>query len=196
MAKKTKANLQYTTEGSDKPAVGDFMVYNGSEFVPGPKRLLVSVKPLNLDRTSPFANVDDGRIGNGQIQIMPIVQIQTITGYNQGSGIWTCPESGYYNLGFFVNYSRRVDENGWYHPEMAGMMTAGLCSPTGHLTYVANALPITLPLKHINITGSSILYITASTQICLKVMNSTGYDYVANGSVQSGDIVKMSILKI
>lgn len=31
---KTKANVQYTSNGSDKPAVGDAMVWDGREFVP------------------------------------------------------------------------------------------------------------------------------------------------------------------
>jgi hypothetical protein len=31
---KTKANVQYTASGSDKPAVGDVMVFNGDEHVP------------------------------------------------------------------------------------------------------------------------------------------------------------------
>ncbi len=34
MAKKTKANLQYTQEGSDKPKTGQLMMFNGTEFIP------------------------------------------------------------------------------------------------------------------------------------------------------------------
>lgn len=31
---KTKANVQYTSKGSDKPAVGEMQRWNGSEWVP------------------------------------------------------------------------------------------------------------------------------------------------------------------
>lgn len=34
MAKKTKANVQYTAEGTDKPEVGQLMMWNGTEWIP------------------------------------------------------------------------------------------------------------------------------------------------------------------
>lgn len=194
---KSKSNVQYTSVGSDKPAIGDFLVWNGNEFVPGPKRLIVWRKPTDLARTDPWLNCEYSRLGNGQIQIMNNIVVNTLLGYNATTGIWTCPESGYYFITFFTNYSKRLNNDyGWYDPNVTGSMEAGICSPTDYNAYVTDYLTLNIPLKHITLSGSTFIYIPVNTQLCLKVINTASSNYDSGGQVQLGDIARMSIVKI
>jgi hypothetical protein len=172
--------------------------------------LYVLVRPTNLLKTTP--SITSGRLCDGQIQIMPIAGLgynDFGTAYNPTTGIWTCPETGIYELGFFVSYMREVDD-GWYDAAavtidvpfpLAGPITetfsygkfiAGITSPAGCDYYCVNNNSSTVTEKHVSINGSIVRPIPLNTQICLKVINLTNFDYTST----SGDIVTLSIQRV
>lgn len=135
--------------------------------------------------------------GGGVIQLIGEVYDDD-NAYNPLTGIWTCPATGRYNLSCYAHYSRNEDVNGWYNPTYAGddkfgMFGVGIFSPTGCSYYCANYHTITGPIRRIDVTAQAIGFpIPAGTQLCVKVWNLTGYDYVN----YSGDVIRFSIQRI
>lgn len=187
--------------------VGNETTYTISE-VPKPG-LYAAKQPTNLTKTAP--SIVSGRLCDGQIQLMPVIGSYNDfgTAYDPTTGIWTCPETGVYNLGFFVSYMKQTGD-GWYDDTSAtinvpdplsgsitetfsyGKFIAGITSPLGCDYYCVNNNSSTVTEKHVSINGSIVRPITLNTQLCLKVINLTNFDYTST----SGDIVTLSIQRV
>ena len=168
--------------------VGTETTYTISEI--GKPNLYAAKQPTNLPKTVP--SIASGRLCDGQIQLMPVIGTNDFgAAYNPTTGIWTCPETGIYDLGFFVSYMRQVDD-GWYDPAFLGKFIAGITSPTGCDYYCVNNNSSTVSEKHASINGSIVRPITLNSQLCLKVINLTNFDYTST----SGDIVTLSIQRV
>jgi hypothetical protein len=114
--------------------------------------------------------------------------------YDPATGIWTCPTTGRYDLNFYVHLTSTDATNGWMGAsDSRGMITAGLCSPTGIIPYTVSSFATPFHAQACaEITGSMMgLPITAGTQICLKIANT-----VQNYTTNSDDTVSMSIKRV
>lgn len=168
--------------------VGNDTTYTVSEIEkPG---ISVYTRPLSLNKTSPGLNT--GRLCDGQIQVMATVEYNDfLTAYDNTTGIFTVPETGVYSISFFVSYTLSSG-TGWYDAAVPGMFIAGIVSATGcDYLCVNNNSPI-VTQKHSSINGSMTRSLTIGREICLKVINLTNYNYVAD----TGDLVRMSIQRI
>lgn len=146
--------------------------------------------PANLFKTAPGLNTS--RLCDGAIQVMNSITYNDFgVAYDSTTGIFTVPTTGVYTVGFWVHYTR-TSGTGWYDAAVPGMFTAGIMAPTGCIFHCGNNITPVVTLKHLDITGSVTTQFTAGTQLCLKVMNTTNYDYTS----VSGDIVKMFIQRI
>lgn len=149
------------------------------------------VTPANLNKTAPGLNT--GRLCDGSIQVMSTIDYETFSpvAYDSSTGIFTIPATGVYTIGFWVHYTRDVDD-GWYDAAVPGMFVAGIMSPTGCNFYCVNSTTPVVAMKHLDITGTITSEFTVGQQICLKVINLTNFDY----TTVAGDIVKMSIQRL
>jgi hypothetical protein len=147
--------------------------------------------PANLSKTAPGLNT--GRLCDGSIQVMTTIDYETFSpvAYDSSTGIFTIPATGVYTIGFWVHYTRDVDD-GWYDAAVPGMFVAGIMSPTGCNFYCVNSTTPVVAMKHLDITGTITSEFTVGQQLCLKVINLTNFDY----TTVSGDIVKMSIQRL
>lgn len=197
---KTKANVQYTSTGSDKPVVGDAPVWNGTEFqcMPpgalGLPKLDVFGSSINLNHVSPYGDLDDGLLNAAPIQVLAHSANAGLLGYNHSTGVWTCPSNAYYLINYYVQFDRDVDEYGWWHPITgAGILSAGIVRNTGGIL-IQNDVSITIPKRIIGISGTVMFYFNTGNSITLRVMNQTGYHYVQAANMNS--YCAMSIIKM
>lgn len=146
--------------------------------------------PANLFKTTPALN--SGRLCDGTIQIMNGIEYNDFgAAYDATTGIFTVPSDGVYTFGFFAHFTRDVD-NGWYDADVPGMFTAGITSPTGCNFYCVNNNSPVVAQKHSSINGSITRKLTTGTQICLKVINLTNFDYLT----ETGDVVRFFVQRV
>jgi hypothetical protein len=144
-------------------------------------------KPENLAAT-PF-NTLDRRVISGQIQILTIESYDDQNAYNPVTGVWTCPETGRYDLSFYAHYSGPTG-NPWTE---GGYFIAGICVNNDDDVYVASTHYIGPNTLYVEVSGSfNGLILTSGTELVFKVNNCTEDNYVST----VGDIVKMSIRKV
>ena len=127
-----------------------------------------------------------------------IVNGATVTTmYDVATGIWTCPQSGYYDINYNL-YLTAPDYpvTGWgetlYTP--IGQFFIGVTN-NGGTTYCADYCTVMnrQQLAHLYITGGQQgVYISATTTLVLKVQNMIGIGYVAN----SGDNIDWAIRRV
>lgn len=110
--------------------------------------------------------------------------------YDPLTGVWTCPATGRYNLSCYAHYSKDTDD-GWFDPlNPGGMFGVGIFTSTGCNFYCANWMTIVGIQKHIDITAQAMgMVISAGTQLSVKVINQTGFNYTSN----VGDTLRFSI---
>lgn len=178
---------------SNDNSLGDLLVWDSStneiKYTNGFGGVQAQSQPANLNKTAHGLN--SSRLCDGSIQIMAEVYDDD-NSYDHTTGIWTCPVTGRYNLSFFVTYMRSIDD-GWFSNFINGSFLAGITSPTGCSYYCVNNFTINNISKHASISGQAIgLRITSGTQLCLKVINLTDYDYTST----SGDLVRLSIERV
>jgi hypothetical protein len=146
-------------------------------------------QPVSLAKVAP--GMDTTKICVGTVQQVSEVYDDD-SAYNPATGIWTCPATGVYNMSFFINYSRETG-TGFFDAGTPGMFGAGIFSPTGCNNYCSGWMSPIITQKHVNIVGTVLnKSIPAGTQLCLKVINATNYDYVS----ESGDIIRWSIQRV
>jgi len=113
--------------------------------------------------------------------------------YSVGTGVWTCPTTGRYDLAFDVKFSI-LAAGGWYGSGAAGMIQAALVTGTGEDVYVGNTYASVNIQQSAYISGAIGGYqLTAGDTVCLKLINTTGTAYSAT---VAGDFCRMSIRKV
>jgi hypothetical protein len=146
----------------------------------------------------------NSEITNG-VTIKPTVVYQLVNGvtttqYNAGTGVWTCPQSGYYDINYNVYLTAPgTSAFGWgdtaYTPTTGvGQFFIGVTN-NGATTYCADSAIIMNRqyLFHLYLTGGMQgVYISATTTLVLKIQNITGVSYVTN----SGDNIDWAIRRV
>jgi hypothetical protein len=139
------------------------------------------------------------------VTIKPTVVYQLVNGvtttqYAPGTGIWTCPQTGKYDINYNVYLTApSAAAFGWgdttYTPTTGvGQFFIGVTNNAG-ITYCAdNAIIMDKQyLAHLYLTGGMQgVDITVGTTLVLKVQNMTGIGYVAN----SGDNIDWAIRRV
>ena len=111
--------------------------------------------------------------------------------YDSATGIFTFPTDGVYIISFATLYTKD-SADGWHDPLVPGMFIAGITTPIGCSIYCVNNDTPVVTQKHASINGSFIQSFTAGTQICLKVINLTNFDYLS----ETDDYVRFSIQRV
>ena len=140
------------------------------------------------------------------VTIRPTSAYQIVNGatvttmYDVATGIWTCPQSGYYDINYNLYLTTpSTAAFGWgdtaYTPTTGiGQFFIGVTN-NGTTTYCADSAIIMNRqyLFHLYITGGQQgVYISALTPLVLKVQNMTGVSYAAN----SGDNIDWAIRRV
>ena len=114
--------------------------------------------------------------------------------YDQTTGIWTCPQSGYYDINYNVFLTAPANTYGW--GEVGGTfiigVTFGCC-----IIYCADTFTAVKDsyYSHIYMTGGiQGKYIAATTQISLRIQNVTGVAYTQIPSL--GDNIDWAIRRV
>lgn len=146
--------------------------------------------PANLLNTAPGLNT--GRLCDGSIQIMSGIEYNDFgASYDASTGIFTVPADGVYTIGFFAHFTKETG-TGWFDGSVPGMITAGITTPTACNFYCVNNNSPVVTQKHSSINGSITRRFTFGTQLCLKVINLTNYDYLS----ESGDVVRFFVQRV
>jgi hypothetical protein len=150
-----------------------------------------------LAQDSP-ANLNSVAFGLGNVLCLQPVQViaqiyDDANAYDPLTGIWTCPTTGRYNLSCYAHYTKD-SADGWYDSvNPGGMFGVGVFSTTSCNFYCANWMTVMGIQKHIDITAQAIgMSIVAGTQLSVKVLNQTGYNYTS----VTGDAIRFSIERI
>ena len=158
-----------------------------------------------LSRTFVAQTLANSEITNG-VTIKPTSDYQIVNGvtvttmYDVATGIWTCPQSGYYDINYNLYLTTpSTAAFGWgdtaYTPTTGiGQFFIGVTN-NGTTTYCADSAIIMNRqyLFHLYITGGQQgVYIPATTTLVLKIQNMTGVNYVAN----SGDNIDWAIRRV
>jgi hypothetical protein len=114
--------------------------------------------------------------------------------YNQTTGIWTCPQTGKYDINYNVFLTAPANTYGW--GEVGGTfiigVTFGCC-----IIYCADTFTAVKDsyYSHIYMTGGiQGKYITAGTQIALRIQNVTGVAYTQ--ILDRGDNIDWAIRRV
>ena len=142
------------------------------------------------------ASLGNSSIINGVTVVIPVGNIEyqvvdnvTTPQYNVTTGVWTCPQTGKYDINYNV-YLTCPDQTGfgWGNTPTTtgGAYTIGITNINGTTVYCANTFTVTKGVyaSRIYITGGiQGKLMTAGEQIVLRHQNMTGINYTAT----SGD---------
>jgi hypothetical protein len=153
------------------------------------------------------ASLANSSIINGVVVIIPVGNIQyqvvdnvTTSQYNVTTGIWTCPQTGRYDINYNV-YLTCPDQTsfGWGNtPTTVGAAySIAVTSPgaTGTTVYCADTYTVVKGVfaSRIYLTGGiQGINITAGTELVLRHQNMTGINYTAT----SGDNIDLAIRRV
>jgi len=169
--------------------VGTVTTYQVSED-PKPGLSVFLSPPANLLNTAPGLNT--GRLCDGSIQVMSSIEYNDFgVAYDATTGIFTVPTDGVYQIDFFIHMTRD-SASGWFDAAVPGMITAGIVSATLCDFYCVNNNSPVVTQKHSSINGSFTRKLTLGTQICLKVINLTNFDYLS----ETGDVARFSVQRV
>lgn len=157
--------------------------------------------PLSIPIVTP--SLTNSEIFNG-VTIKPTVIYQLVNGvittqYAPGTGFWTCPQTGKYDINYNVYLTAPNVGFGWgettYTPTTGvGQFFIGVTN-NGTTTYCADSAIIMNRqyLRHLYLTGGMQgVDITAGTILVLKVQNMTGLAYTST----SGDNIDWAIRRV
>ena len=160
---------------------------------------------LNVDTVT--ASLVNANVAGGVIIIMPVgdINYQIVDGvttplYNTTTGIWTCPQTGKYDINYNV-YLTCPDQTGfgWGNTPTTtgGAYSIAVTNPgvLGGTVYCADTFFVIKGVycSRIYLTGGMQgVTLTAGTQIVLRHQNMTGINYVAD----SGDNIDWAIRRV
>ena len=134
-------------------------------------------------------NLNNSIIANGVVVLFPLINVDyqivngvTTTQYNPATGIWTCPETGKYDINYNVYLTAPSQTGfGWGDAVTPGTYTIGVTIPgAGTSVYCADTFTITPGVfySRLYLTGGiQGKLITAGTQLVLRHQNMTGINY-------------------
>jgi hypothetical protein len=126
-------------------------------------------------------------LANGVTQTLSTVYDDSVFDYNPGTGVWTCPATGRYNLSFFIQIQNSA--TGF----TTGSVVAGISNIGGTSLYVGSTTSIANITRYVEISGCMLgTVITIGTQLCLRVVNFTDAAYTSNSS----DTARLTIQKV
>ena len=146
----------------------------------------------------------DSNITSGTVILFPIWDVEyqivdgtTTTQYNPATGIWTCPQTGKYDINYNV-YLTCPDQTGfgWGNAaDQGGTYTIGVTNVSGTTIYCADTFIIVKGLYYTRIYltgGIQGKMLTAGEQIVLRHKNITGTNYTST----SGDNIDWAIRRV
>jgi hypothetical protein len=146
----------------------------------------------------------DSNITSGTVILFPLGDVEyqivdgtTTTQYNPATGIWTCPQTGKYDINYNV-YLTCPDQTGfgWGNAaDAGGTYTIGVTNVSGTTIYCADTFIIVKGLYYTRIYltgGIQGKMLTAGEQIVLRHKNITGTNYTST----SGDNIDWAIRRV
>ena len=134
-------------------------------------------------------NLTNSNIANGVVILFPLINVDyqivnsvTTVQYAPATGIWTCPETGKYDINYNVYLTAPSQTGfGWGDVVTPGTYTIGVTSPgVGTSIYCADTVTITPSVfySRLYLTGGiQGKLITAGTQLVLRHQNMIGINY-------------------
>lgn len=146
-------------------------------------------------------NLNNSYLGAGDTVLLSTVQYELVNGvtttqYNTITGIWTCPQTGKYDLNcnLFLT-STPLTGYGWGNITTDGYFQIGVTNTTGNIIHCADIIFVRKDVFLGAVYGTSTLQginLTAGTQLVLKVLNFTGTNYLT----KAGDNIDWSIRRV
>ena len=156
--------------------------------------------PPNITTIAPSLNAT--YIPNG-VTIKPTVEYSLVNGvtttmYDAATGIWTCPQTGKYDINYNVYLTAPAGAYGWGETFLdPGQFFIGVTN-NGNTIYCADYCTVARQqyLKHIMLTGSlQGVSLNATTTLVLKIINMTGVSYTTL-PLPGGDNIDWSIRRV
>lgn len=134
-------------------------------------------------------NLINSNIANGVVVLFPLINVdyQIVNGvttvqYDPITGIWTCPQTGKYDINYNVYLTAPSQVGfGWGDTLTPGTYTIGVTNPgSGTSVYCADIFTITPDVFYTRLYltgGIQGKLITAGTQLVLRHQNMTGINY-------------------
>jgi hypothetical protein len=134
-------------------------------------------------------NLINSNIANGVVVLFPLINVDyqivngvTTTQYDPITGIWTCPQTGKYDINYNVYLTAPSQVGfGWGDTLTPGTYTIGVTNPgSGTSVYCADTFTITPGVfySRLYLTGGiQGKLLTAGTQLVLRHQNMTGINY-------------------
>jgi len=152
-------------------------------------------KPFNFNNTK----IETGDpvifdVANGILEYQIQDGVNVTSQYNQTTGIWTCPQSGKYDINYNVYLTAPATTYGW--GQVGGTFIIGV-TQGATIIYCADTFTAVRDYyySHIYMTGGiQGKYIAANTQIALRIQNLTGVAYTQ--SPTRGDNIDWAIRRV
>ena len=168
--------------------VGTVTTYDLS--VPQLPVLVVQGQPASLTKTTP--SIGGSRLCDGAVQVNTNLLYNDFgSAYDITTGVFTVPEDGLYTISFFQHMSIPTG-TGWFDAATPGQLTAGIAGPSGCFFYCVNNFTPVVISKHASINGSLTTFLSQGTEICLRVINTSAFDY----NTQVGDTSRFSVQRV
>jgi len=132
---------------------------------------------------------------NGDLQLTgsSVVYDDYTNSFNPLTGIWTCPATGRWNIGYFTHMTGPDPVNGWLSP--SGMIYAGIVNFTTSEVYAASTYYPTNIQLYADINGGQWgVQLTTGDQLCVRITNTTALTYTP--TIGGTDYVRFSAQKI
>ena len=126
--------------------------------------------------------------GGQIIKLGGVVLDEWGTSYNPSTGIWVCPEDGYYDFSYYVHLTHSFSV-AWG----VGTMAVALMNSASTGQYGGNQFITTADTIHIDMQGGmNLVPFTTGQTLMLKLLNNTPIDYTPF----TGDIIRFSVRKV
>jgi hypothetical protein len=153
--------------------------------------VLVEGSPTSLLPQIPSISVS---LINGNLQLIgsSVLYDDYTNSFNTTTGIWTCPQTGRWNISYFAHLTGPDPTTGW--EDQNGMLYAGILNFTTNEVYAASTYyPANIQLYSDINGGQWGVQLTAGDQLCVRITNTTILSY---SPVPGVDYVRFSAQKI